>query len=343
MRLLVTGGAGFIGTNFVHYWFDAYPGDEVVVLDKLTYAGHRENLAAFEGDARFRFLQGDVCDPQAVREAIRGCQWVVHFAAETHVDRSILSGGEFIQTDVFGTFVMLEAARQEGVERFVQISTDEVYGSIPEGYAKETDELRPSSPYAASKAGADRLAYSYFVTYGLPVIITRASNNYGPYQYPEKLLPFFVTNALQDQPLPVYGTGQNRRDWLYVKDHCLALDLLLRRGQPGEVYNIGANNERSVLEVTEIILDELKKPRSLIRFVEDRPGHDWRYALDCTKIRSLGWAPQHDFETTLRATIRWYVENRDWWERAKARSREYFERWYRHRLETGQPKSSAEG
>jgi dTDP-glucose 4,6-dehydratase len=336
---LITGGAGFIGSNLVHYWFERYPGDTVVVLDKLTYAGNRENLAAYEGRPNFRFVHGDVCDPVAVRDAMAGCDAIIHAAADTHVDRSILSGGDFVQTDVFGTFVMLEAARELGIQRFCQISTDEVYGTIPPGqFSLEADEFRPSSPYAASKAGADRLAFSYFVTYGLPVVITRAANNYGPYQYPEKQFPLFVTNAMDDQPLPVYGDGKAVRDWLHVEDHCAAIDLVLRQGEPGEAYNVGAGNERTILENAHLILDELGKPRDLIQFVQDRPGHDRRYALNCDKLRSLGWEPRQEVVEGLRETVLWYAANRDWWERARARSRAYFEAQYAERLRPAQEK-----
>lgn len=336
MKLLISGGAGFIGSNLVHYWFDHYPTDTVVVLDKLTYAGNRENLAAYEGHPRFHFVQGDVCDRAVVREAMAGCDAVIHAAAETHVDRSILEGGDFIQTDVFGTFVMLEVARELKISRFLQVSTDEVYGSVPTGFSKETDEFRPSSPYAASKAGADRLAFSYFVTYRLPVVITRASNNFGPYQHVEKMFPLFIVQALRGQPLPIYGDGKNVRDWLWVRDHCAAMDLVLRRGEPGEAYNVGGGYERSVLEMTDLILDELGVSRDLIRFVADRPGHDVRYALDCEKIRRLGWAPSGDIEAKMRATIRWYAAHRDWWERAQARSQAYFRAQYGERLRDGQ-------
>lgn len=328
MKLLVTGGAGFIGSNFTRHILDKHRDSCVTVLDKLTYAGNLDNLRDVWEDSRFSFVQGDVCDREMVRQVMAGQDVVVHFAAETHVDRSIMDAGDFITTDVYGTFVMLECAREAGVRRFVHVSTDEVYGSITEGAFDETAPLMPSNPYAASKAGADRLAYSYFTTYGLLVIITRCSNNFGPYQHPEKLIPLFVTNALEDRPLPVYGTGENVRDWIYVLDHCAALDLLLTAGTPGEVYNIGAGNEKSVLEVARLILDELGKPESLIQFVQDRPGHDLRYALATDKLRALGWAPQAEFEQALRRTVRWYVENEAWWRKAKARSKEFFAAHY---------------
>ncbi|HEU4403548.1 MAG TPA: dTDP-glucose 4,6-dehydratase [Candidatus Polarisedimenticolia bacterium] len=336
-RVLVTGGAGFIGSNYVHHAFAAHPDWRITVLDKLTYAGNPANLASFEGHSRYRFVRGDIASRADVEKAMEGgVDVLLNFAAETHVDRSIGDPEGFIRTDVYGTYTLLEAAREHGVQRFVQISTDEVYGSVPEGSSRETDALMPSNPYSASKAGADRLAYSYFATYRLPVLITRASNNFGPRQYPEKVIPLFITNALQDQPLPLYGDGQNVRDWLYVTDHCEGLDVALARGTPGEVYNIGGGNERRNIEITEMILDRLKKPGSLVRRVEDRPGHDRRYSLDCGKLRALGWAPRAPFERALADTIAWYVEHRDWWEPLK--SGEYLE-YYRkqYRLEPGAP------
>ena len=328
---LVTGGAGFIGSNFVRYILEARPDAQVRVLDKLTYAGNLENLESVREDPRFSFTQGDICDEAVVREVMAGADVVVHFAAETHVDRSILHAGDFITTDVHGTYVLLEAAREIGVQRFVQISTDEVYGEVAEGYSQETDPLMPRNPYSASKAGADRMAYAFYATYGVPVIITRASNNYGPYQYPEKLIPFFVSRALRDEHLPVYGDGQQRRDWLHVLDHCRALDLLVERGEVGAVYNIGANEEHPNIEVVRIILQTLGKPESLIRFVKDRPGHDRRYALDCRKSRALGWRPEADFHAELPATVRWFAEHQDWMQRSLARSRAYFQQQYAER------------
>jgi len=328
---LVTGGAGFIGSNFVRYVLRSRPQAQVRVLDKLTYAGNLENLADVADDPRYSFVQGDICDAEIVQQAMQGVDVVVHFAAETHVDRSILHAGDFIKTDVHGTYVLLEAAREAGIERFVQISTDEVYGEVIEGSSQETDPLMPRNPYAASKAGADRMAYAFFATYGLPVIITRGSNNYGPYQYPEKLIPFFVSRALADQPLPVYGDGRQVRDWLYVEDHCRAVDLLIVQGKVGEVCNIGAGQERPNIEVVRTILDELGKPESLISFVKDRPGHDRRYSLDCAKIHLLGWQPQAEFEQKLRETVRWFAEHQDWMQRSLARSKAYFEQWYAER------------
>src|SRR5215471_18236790 len=296
-KLLVTGGAGFIGSNFVHHFLRRFPNSHIVVLDALTYAGRRENLAGLPASA-LTFHHGDIRDADAVAKAMTGCEAVINFAAESHVDRSIEAPGEFIQTDVHGVFVLCEEARRQPVRRFVQVSTDEVYGEVLEGHATEDAPLHPRSPYSASKAGGDRLAYAYFCTYGLPVIVTRCSNNYGPRQYPEKLVPLFVTNAIEDQPLPVYGTGLNRRDWLHVEDHCDALVAVL--GHPaveGETFNIGGGTELDVLTITDTILRLLGKPNSLIRHVEDRPGHDRRYAVDSTKLTELtGWRPQVPFE-----------------------------------------------
>ncbi len=314
VEVLVTGGAGFIGSNFVRYALRAHPDWRVTTLDKLTYAGRRENLHDVMDDPRHRFLHGDVADPAVAAPLVRNSNIVVHFAAETHVDRSILSAGEFITTDVFGTFVLLEAARESpALRRFVQISTDEVYGSVPEGSSRETDELKPRNPYSASKAGADRLAYSYWATYDVPVIITRASNNYGPYQFPEKVIPLFVTNAIDDIQVPLYGDGLNERDWLHVEDHCRAVDLLIEAADNGEVYNVGGGNHVRNVDLTQRILHLAGKPDSLIRHVADRPGHDRRYSLDTTKLRTLGWAPQMAFDSGLAATVDWYRQNEWWW------------------------------
>jgi dTDP-glucose 4,6-dehydratase len=314
VNVLVTGGAGFIGANFVRHALAAHPDWQVTTLDKLTYAGRRENLQDVLDDPRHAFVKGDVADPAVAAPLVIASDIVVHFAAETHVDRSLTNAGAFIMTDVYGTFVLLEAARQApGLRRFVQISTDEVYGSVPEGSSRETDELRPRNPYSASKAGADRLAYSYWATYGVPVIITRASNNYGPFQFPEKVIPLFVTNAIDDVAVPLYGDGLNERDWLHVSDHCRAIDLLLDRGTPGEVYNVGGGNHVRNVDLTKRILDCVGKPESLIRPVADRPGHDRRYAVDTSKLRALGWAPQVPFEIGLRETVAWYRQNEWWW------------------------------
>jgi dTDP-glucose 4,6-dehydratase len=322
--ILVTGGAGFIGSNFIHYLAAHRPDWKVVNLDKLTYAGNLENLQGVDGRAGYRFVHGDITDRDAVASLMPEVDYVVNFAAETHVDRSIHDAGDFIQTDVYGTFVLLEAFRAASrPKRFIQISTDEVYGAIERGSARETDPIAPRNPYAASKAGADRLAYSYFVTYGVPVIVTRASNNYGPRQYPEKIIPLFVTNALEDKPLPLYGDGLQVRDWLHVEDHCRAIDLLLHQGVPGETYNIGGGHELANLELTRKVLAILGKPESLIAPVADRPGHDRRYSLDAGKLRALGWTPQVPFERGLSATVDWYRENPGWWQRIKNGSAEY--------------------
>jgi dTDP-glucose 4,6-dehydratase len=312
--VLVTGGAGFIGSNFVRHALAAHADWHVTTLDKLTYAARIETLADVMDHPRHTFVRGDIGDDVVTVPLVQRSQVVVHFAAETHVDRSIASAGEFIRTDVIGTFVLLEAARHAPhLRRFVQISTDEVYGSVAQGASRETDEIRPRNPYAASKAGADRLAYSYFATYGVPVVITRASNNYGPYQFPEKIIPLFVTNATDGRPLPLYGDGKNVRDWLHVMDHCRAVDLLIERGDNGEVYNVGGGNEVANVDLTHRILELTGQPASLIQPVKDRPGHDRRYALDTTKTRALGWAPQVDFHTGLADTVQWYRDNQAWW------------------------------
>jgi len=322
--LLITGGAGFIGSNFIRHLLRTYPGVRVVNLDKLTYAGNLDNLRDVEKDPRYEFIRGDIRDREVVRGLYERVQGVVHFAAETHVDRSILDAGEFVLTDVFGTFVLLDSLKAAPqIEFFVHISTDEVYGSRDQGFFKEDDPLHPSSPYAASKTGADRLAYAYHVTHELPVIIARPSNNFGSHQYPEKFIPLFVTRAMEDQALPLYGKGTNVRDWLYVADNCRAIDLLMRRGRAGEVYNVGAGNEVRNIHLAERICDLLGKPHSLITFVTDRLGHDRRYALDCRKIRALGWQPETPFEEGLAATVRWYRENEEWWRRIKDRSRDF--------------------
>ncbi len=318
-RLLVTGGAGFIGSNFVHHLLDTYGDGKVVVYDKLTYAGNLENLKDVADDPRYSFVQGDICDTERVEEVVgeHKIEAIVNFAAETHVDRSILAAGSFIHTDVYGTHVLLEVVRKFGLRRMVHVSTDEVYGSVTEGSSVETDRLLPNSPYSASKAGGDLMCRAYHVTYGVPVVITRGSNNFGPYQYPEKVIPLFITNALDDEPLPLYGDGLNIRDWLYVVDHCEAIDLMMRQGRDGEIYNVGADHELTNLELTEAILEIVGKPKALIQFVEDRPGHDRRYSLDSSKVRKLGWEPRHRFQEALEDTVRWYADNRWWWEKLK--------------------------
>ena len=336
LNLLVTGGAGFIGSNFIHYMLAQYPRCQIINLDKLTYAGNLDNLKDIEDSPCYEFIRGDIKDRELVREVFKRVQGVIHFAAETHVDRSIMDAGEFVLTDVFGTFVLLEALREVGsdIQFFLHISTDEVYGSRDKGYFREDDPLSPSSPYAASKAGADRLAHSYWVTYGLPIIILRPSNNFGPYQYPEKFIPLFVTNALENKSLPLYGKGTNVRDWLYVEDHCRAIDLVMRKGKLGDAYNIGANNEVENIRIARRIVELLGKPRNLIKFVPDRLGHDRRYALDCRKIHALGWKPEARFDEALAETVRWYEENPNWWRKIKEKSREFkqfYSEYYRHR------------
>ncbi len=317
MHLLVTGGAGFIGSNFVRHILTAYPDYRVTNLDKLTYAGNLENLRDVEDDPRYTFVKGDICDREVVEEVAPGVDVIVNFAAETHVDRSITGPEPFVKTDVFGTLMLLEAVRKHKHKKYVQISTDEVYGSVLEGSFTEESPIKPNSPYSASKAGADLLVRSFFVTFGLPVVITRSSNNFGPYQYPEKVIPLFVTNAFDDIPVPLYGDGLNVRDWLYVLDNCRAIDLVIHKGEPGEVYNVGGGFEIPNIELTKKILALAGKDESLINYVPDRPGHDRRYSLDCTKIRALGWEPQADFDTELAQTVRWYKDNRTWWKKLK--------------------------
>jgi len=332
-RYLVTGGAGFIGSNFVRHLRGTFPRAAVTVLDKLTYAGNPANLHEFSGTPGYEFVHGDICDRELVNGLLaRGYDWVLNFAAETHVDRSIGDPGQFVQTDVYGVYALLEAVRAHGVGRFIQISTDEVYGEVLEGAATEEAPLLPRNPYAASKAGGDRLAYSYYATYQLPVVITRCANNYGPYQYPEKLIPLFTTNALDDQPLPVYGTGRNRRDWIHVRDHVTALlALLAADGVEGQVFNIAAYNERDVLTIADLILSELGKPRELLARVVDRPGHDRRYAIDWSRLaRATGWKPQVPFEEGIAETVRWYQANEAWWRPLKSGEfREFYQRNYK--------------
>jgi dTDP-glucose 4,6-dehydratase len=331
VEVLVTGGAGFIGSNFVRHALAAHPDWRITNLDKLTYAGRIETIADLMDHPRHYFVRGDIGDETVAGPLVEQSHVVVHFAAETHVDRSIKAAGDFIKTDVLGTFVLLEAARRAPhLKRFVQISTDEVYGSVPEGASRETDELKPRNPYSASKSGADRLAYSYFATYGVPVIVTRASNNYGPYQFPEKVIPLFVTNAIDGKPLPLYGDGLNVRDWLHVDDHCRALDLLIHRGDDGEVYNVGGGNEVRNVDLTHRILELTDRPASLIEPVRDRPGHDRRYALDTSKARALGWAPTVDFAEGLAATVQWYRANETWWRPIKEQDAAYREYYASH-------------
>ena len=365
MRLLVTGGAGFIGSNFVRYIFKKYPDYKIVVLDKLTYAGNLDNLKEFlhpdnlfleedyetsyphhsvdgpeisshktkfihqvSSNDSLLFIQGDICDSELVGRIMRGVDAVVNFSAETHVDRSILEAGSFVRTDVYGTYVLLEAVRNHRIGRFVHIGTDEAYGSVEKGSFREEDPLNPSSPYAASKAAADLLVKSYHLTYNLPVIITRSSNNFGPYQHPEKLIPLFITNAMDNQCLPLYGDGMNVRDWLYVMDNCSAIDLVLHKGSIGEVYNIGADNEKANIQITRTILKLLGRPESLIKLVQDRPAHDRRYALNSSKTKKLGWKTSYEFQEAIKETVDWYINNEDWWRKIKEGKGE-FQKYYR--------------
>lgn len=331
-KILVTGGAGFIGSNFVRMMLDDYPGLSIVNLDLLTYAGNLENLSGLEDNPKYSFVKGDVADRDLVGRVMDdGIDGVVHFAAESHVDRSITEPGVFLMTNILGTQVLLEAALNSGVDRYVQVSTDEVYGALgPEGLFTEETNLKPNSPYSASKASADLLVRSYYKTFGLPVSITRCSNNYGPYQFPEKMIPLFVSNAMEGKPLPVYGDGMYVRDWIHVLDHCRAVDRVLRDGRAGEVYNIGGNAERTNLDITNMILDATGKPRTMIEHVKDRPGHDRRYAIDFSKIRAeLDWKPAIALDDGLADTIAWYVENRAWWEKIKSGEyRDYYRKMY---------------
>ncbi|MCX5885255.1 MAG: dTDP-glucose 4,6-dehydratase [Proteobacteria bacterium] len=332
MKILVTGGAGFIGSNFIRYLLNHHPAHTIINIDKLTYAGNLDNLKDVEGNHRYFFVRGDIADSECVTKIIDdGVDAIVNFAAESHVDRSIEDAGIFLKTNVLGTQVLLEAGRRKGIKRFIQVSTDEVYGSLgPEGSFTEDSPLKPNSPYAASKTAADLLVRAYYKTFGFPGIITRCSNNYGPYQFPEKLIPLFITNALAQEPLPLYGDGLNIRDWIQVEDHCRAIDLILHQGAIGEIYNIGGGAEKTNLELTRIILKKLNRPETLIRYVKDRPGHDRRYAIDPGKLkRELGWKPLYTFERGIEETIRWYGENRWWWEKIKSGEyREYYQRMY---------------
>lgn len=305
MNILVTGGAGFIGSNFVKYMLDKYPDYNITNLDKLTYAGNLENLRDIESNPNYTFVKGDICDKNVVNDLAMNSDCIINFAAETHVDRSIQDASLFVETDVLGTYQLLETARKHECS-YVQISTDEVYGSIVDGSFMEGDPLEPNSPYSASKAGAEMLVRAYNKTYGLNTLVTRSSNNFGPYQYPEKLIPVIILNALQNKRIPVYGDGKNIRDWIYVTDNCRAIDIVLHKGKVGDVYNVGAGNEYTNLEIVHMILDILDKTHDLIEFVEDRPGHDWRYSVDTNKIRELGWAPEVNWKNGLRKTVSWY-------------------------------------
>jgi dTDP-glucose 4,6-dehydratase len=319
MRLFVTGGAGFIGSNYVR-WVLGHTDDSVTVFDALTYAGNLDNLRDLEDNPRYSFVKGDITDRDAVLAALEGHDAVLHFAAESHVDRSIASPDEFVHTNCDGTNVMCDVARRVGVERFVHVSTDEVYGSIDVGSFTEGDRLSPRSPYSASKAGSDLIALSYHSTYGVPVVVTRSSNNFGPYQYPEKVIPLFVTNLLDGQKVPLYGDGMNVRDWCYVDDNCAAVDLVLRAGTDGEIYNIGGGNEVPNLELTRMVLELLGHDESMIERVADRLGHDRRYSITTDKIQALGWTPEREFVDEVASTVTWYRDNRWWWEPLKARS-----------------------
>lgn len=336
MKLLVTGGAGFIGSNFVLYMLQQHPDYQIINVDSLTYAGNLENLKSIEGNPNHTFVKADITDATTMDELVsQGVDIVVNFAAESHVDRSILEPEVFVKTNVLGTQVLLDAARKHNITKFVQVSTDEVYGSLGEtGLFTEETPLAPNSPYSASKAGGDLLVRAYHETFGLPVNITRCSNNYGPYQFPEKLIPLMISKALADEQLPIYGDGLNIRDWLYVEDHCSAIDLVIHQGRNGEVYNIGGNNERTNVHIVKTILEQLGKSESLIKYVQDRPGHDRRYGIDPTKtMTELGWKPKHSFETGIKETIAWYLDNKEWWTRIQSGAyQEYYAKQYGDRL-----------
>ncbi|BCC61871.1 TPA: dTDP-glucose 4,6-dehydratase [Bacillus cereus] len=338
MKILVTGGAGFIGSNFVNYMVKKYPAYNVVNLDALTYAGNLENLKAIEDAPNYKFVKGDIADRQFINQLFEeeGFDYVLNFAAESHVDRSITNPDIFIQTNIQGTQILLDAAKNAKIKKYLQVSTDEVYGTLGDtGYFTEETPLASNSPYSSSKAGADLLVRAYHETFGLPVNITRCSNNYGPFHFPEKLIPLMIINALNNKQLPVYGDGLNVRDWLHVEDHCQAIDLVLHKGKNGEVYNVGGNNERTNIEIVKTILKALDKPESLIQYVTDRPGHDRRYAIDATKLREeLGWSPKYNFDTGIKQTINWYLENQDWWNNIiSGEYQEYFDNQYGNRLE----------
>lgn len=334
VKILITGGAGFIGSNFVRYMLNKYSNYEIVNLDALTYCGNLENLKEMEDYFNYKFVKGDITDKELVYKISSDVDYIINFAAETHVDRSIEDPEIFIKSNILGTQVLLDAAKEYSITKYLQISTDEVYGSLGDsGYFSEDTPLAPNSPYSASKAGADLMVRAYNKTFNLPVNITRCSNNYGPYQFPEKLIPLMISNALEDKPLPVYGDGMNVRDWLHVYDHCSAVDMVLHEGKVGEIYNIGGNNEKTNIEIVKLILKNLGKDESLIRYVKDRPGHDRRYAIDSTKIQEeLGWEPEYTFEDGISETIKWYLDNRTWWERIKSGEYlDYYRKMYGNR------------
>ncbi len=334
-KALVTGGAGFIGSYLIKYWLKADPKISIVNLDKLAYSGDITRLSEIKKSSRYQFIKGDICDPKAVEKAMAGCDVVIHMAAESHVDRSLLDGKVFLDTNIYGTYVLLEAARKRGVKRYVQVSTDEVYGSRPKGFFKETDELCPSSPYSVSKAAADLLALSYVTTHYLPVVVTRGSNTYGPYQYPEKVIPLFVSNALTDTPLPLYGDGKQIRNWIYVEDHCRGILHALKKGKVGEIYNVSSKTEIENIDLTQRLLKILDKPQSLVKRVTDRLGHDRRYAIDSSKLRGLGWSEKHAFEKAFPQTVLWYRDNVAWWQKIKQKQsgfKSYYKKAYGRRL-----------
>lgn len=334
VKILVTGGAGFIGSNFVRYMLNRYDDYEIINLDALTYCGNLENLSGIEDNSNYSFIKGDIVNRELISEITVNMDYIINFAAESHVDRSIEDPGIFIKSNILGTQVLLDAAKENNVKKYLQVSTDEVYGSLDKtGYFTESTPLAPNSPYSASKASADLMVRAYNKTFDLPVNITRCSNNYGPYQFPEKLIPLMISNALENKPLPVYGDGMNVRDWLHVHDHCTAIDLVLHNGKLGEIYNIGGNNEKANIEIVKLILNYLGKDESLIKFVKDRPGHDRRYAIDSSKMQDeLGWKPEYTFETGIAETIQWYLDNEEWWKRIKSgKYMEYYKKMYGNR------------
>ncbi|MDP2918338.1 MAG: dTDP-glucose 4,6-dehydratase [bacterium] len=317
MKLLVTGGAGFIGSNFIRYMLKKYPRCQIINLDKLTYCGNLDNLKNIK-TSRYRFVRGDIADFETVKRAARGVDGIVNFAAETHVDRSIMGADDFIRTDILGTKNLLEAVKEYGIKKYLQVSTDEVYGSLKTGKAREDSPLAPNNPYSASKTGGDLMVRAYNRTFGLPVLITRSSNNFGPYQYPEKLIPLFITNLLSGKKVPLYGDGKNVRDWIFVQDNCAGLDLVFHKGKIGEIYNIGGDNPKTNIAITQLVLKTLGKRKEMIEYVKDRPGHDRRYALDSAKIQRLGWKPKYKFSEAMQLTIDWYRDNADWWKKIKS-------------------------